>query len=312
MTEQSVDVYRFLLTNSNYSSSSFLAMNEAAQLNVGDKVMDKVFEKMMTKYTKIDFGDIPRTMGDFTKFKHYKVMVKCIDQLKLLHSMTNKLPEIDVIETTHDNIIELRALFQQAFKTNNGYGIILYNTMCLACFEGVSLLISTLVDFIKNGGDYDLVVMNNSKSREHLLIKNMVKFNTAVADGTIHKYLREVTPSNAMHESIGLALTGGAILGLLALAVRVVPAIIKQTIYYFYSAKQNISDSAKLQATFLETSIESLKTQEGAEKVIAKQEKWVKFFKSISNKFAVKMSRANKEAETQVEEDTVNVYEIDF
>ena len=96
---------------------------------------------------------------------------------------------------------------------------------------------------------------------------------------------------------------------LIVLASNIVP-FVREIIYWIFRTKAKISNAADLQAEFLQLNIEILKENDGNEKIIAKQEKWLKRFQNIAKAFALESDKAQKDAKKDMDSDKVDVSAI--
>lgn len=165
-----------------------IPLNEDAQLSAGSAVVDKMLDLTLSRYSKIDFGEIEKSRGDVTNCRMYKNLREAIDILCDIDMTTHKIPGAVVVSTALNNLLTLKNNFMYGFRTKNSLAIILYNTMYYSVVEATSYLIATSVDFAKNGNkmEYTAHEINN---RDVVLINNLNKFNQKVADGVVIKFI---------------------------------------------------------------------------------------------------------------------------
>lgn len=333
-----LDIIKFL--NENAMNINHNVLNESVQGNLSDAVLGKMFELTVGKYSKIDFSDIERSRGDITKIKYYTNLRECIDILLDIHSVSNKIPGILAVSMALSNMLNLKKPFEHAFRTKNNVAVIVYNTVMYSIMEATSYLIATSVDFAKNDSDTEFTVNIYTDSKQHMLIEQLVKFNKTIDDGSLLKFIKEtenITP-DSLHEStvantlidkgitkaielgtkawsnkgvrtgIKVAAASGAIIWV---ACNIVP-FIREMIYWIYKTRQKIADAAEIQAEFLETNIEILKSQdsENNQKIISKQEKHIKRFKTIAKTFSLESDKAQRDAKKEISDDKVDVSNI--
>lgn len=330
--KQQLDMFNFL--NENAMNMVGNVLNENRQSGLSDAVLGKMFELTVGKYSKIDFSVIERSRGDITKIKYYSNLRECIDILLDIHSVSDKIPDVLPVSMALSNMLSLKNSFERAFRTKNNVAIMIYNTIMYAIMEATSYLIATSVDFIKESNSDEYTVNLYIESKQHLLIEQLVKFNKTVDDGSILKFMKEsenvdalqestvsdailtatlnkvkkyATKENVVHMS-KIAIGTGAIIWL---ACNIIP-IIRELIYWIYRTKQKISDAAELQAEFLETNIEILKSQNNKDnqKIISKQEKAIKRFKTIAKTFSLESDKAQRDAKKEIMDDKVDVSNV--
>ena len=332
--ERELDVIRFL--NENATGITKNILDESVQTSVSDKVLGRIFELTVGKYSKIDFSAIERSRGDITKIKYYDNLRECIDILLDIHTTTDKIPGILTVSSALLNMLNLKQAFEHAFRTKNNIAIIVYNTIFYAIMEATSYLIATSVDFVKSDKDEEFTVNVYTDSKQHMLIEQLVKFNKTVDDGTLIKFIKESEnlDTEALNEGVtdelirqgisaagkflgnhkkGIIKAGVAIGGTAAfiwLACNIVP-FIRELIYWIYKTRQKISDAAELQAEFLEANIEILKQDaEKNKKIIAKQEKHIKRLRAISKLFSLESDKAQRDAKKEIDNDKVDASDI--
>ena len=333
-----LDIIRFL--NENAMGTHHNVLEESVQNGLSDAVLGKMFELTVGKYSKIDFSDIERSRGDITKIKYYANLRECIDILLDIHSVSDKIPGVLAVSVALSNMLNLKKAFEHAFRTKNNVAIIVYNTVMYSIMEATSYLIATSVDFVKSNSDTEFTVNVYTDSKQHMLIEQLVKFNKTVDDGSLIKFIKEsenITP-DSLHEStisgalidkgLGKAFetvgnlaskksvqTGAKIAvgtaAVIWVACNIVP-FIREMIYWIYRTRQKISDAAKLQAEFLETNIEILRSQnsDNNQKIISRQERHIKNFKSIAKVFSLESDKAQRDAKKEISDDKVDVSNI--
>ena len=333
-----LDIIRFL--NENALNINRNVLNESVQDSLSDAVLGKMFELTVGKYSKIDFSDIERSRGDITKIKYYANLRECIDILLDIHSISDKIPGVLAVSVALSNMLNLKKAFEHAFRTKNNVAIIVYNTVMYSIMEATSYLIATSVDFVKNDSDTEFTVNLYTDSKQHMLIDQLVKFNKTVDDGSLIKFIKETenVTSDSLHEAtvvntlidkglgkaistasnvlnkkgvktgIKVAIGTGA---LIWVACNIVP-FIREMIYWIYKTRQKISDAAEIQAEFLETNIEILKSRDAEknQKIISKQEKHIKRFRAIAKAFSIESDKAQRDAKKEISDDKVDVSNI--
>jgi hypothetical protein len=320
------DILTFV--NSNVSEDKQIHFFNESAVKLSDVILDRMFDSMVDRYNRIDFEDIPNSKGDITKFKYYKIMEECIQTMKEISQTTDHIPEVAILSESVENIKMLKKVFEDGFRTKNAYVIILYNIMVMAVFECTSVLIASVIDFIKQDEGYELSVVKYKSSKKMLIINSLSKFNESVKDGSLIKYIEKTTEpipeiqSQAMTESAILGLTGIKIGGVLYkvaviaaalwLGLRIIP-LLRELVYLFYNMKQRISDIARIQAEFLEANITVLRNRgddQRTAKVITKQERVVEWLMNLSRKFAVTYDSSEKQTKMQLDRERYDVGDV--
>lgn len=315
-------------------------MNEAAQTALTDKILDKMFVLTVGKYNKIDFSEITKSKGNIRRLRFYDNLNECINQLIDINTVNNKLPESIILSTALNNIDNLTRIFENGFKSKNNLAILIYNTVTYSLLEATSYVIASSISFVKGDNELEVSVIPGEKS---LLIDSLNKFNASVADGTIVKFItksKEVAEESMNESALGdflmntgtkvasrvlsgnhqpvspkvgkIFAAGVAIVGISALlyiGTRIIP-FIREMVYLIYKARHKLSETAAIQASFLNSNISVLQSKGFDDKVIARQEKWAKRLESLSKKFALDVDKANRDASNELKTEKIDVSDV--
>jgi len=292
----------------------------------------KLYELIEAKVTDIDFGEIPKSKGDITKIPNFMELVECTNTIHTILVQNKQSTEsTDTILNAIENMKVLKPEFEKAFVINCDIVVLLYNTMALSIVSAVSYLISTTIDFVRDPavGSYEISLQNTSKtkSKDHILYKNLKKFNKSCATGQMKKslidLLRATSGVNESGEVATLlseektAVTEEAFTAIVAAIagtatiialIGILLPIIQEVVCFFYCAKQSISDYFSIQSDVVRLNAENVKldmtkTPAEREKIYKKQVKIADSFKKISTKLSVKMKGSNKSAETMIDKE---------
>lgn len=342
-TVQRFELAKFISDNAYNINGNTL--NEAVQANMADAVLFKMFEMTIGKYNKIDFGDIERSRGNVTKTKFYKNLNECINTLIDIHTVTDKIPSILIVSDALANLLAMKNTFEYNFRIKNNCAIMVYNSIYYAIMEATSYIIATSIDFAKSENDstFDNVTIHGFDSKCSCLINALSAFNKCVADNSIMKFLKESAESSSkletQTESVG-SKVADVVLGFVTnnkdsikkygaiaataifsiyVASNIIP-IIREIIYWIFKARHKISEAAALQAKFLELNIESLEHLDKnavigrrkitTDKLITRQTRYAKMFRSIANKFALDSDKSDRDAKLDIKQDKVDVSNV--
>lgn len=297
-------------------------MNESGQVAVADAILDKMFQLTIFKYNKINFNDIETTRGDITRFKYYKELNGCIEKLMDIHKKANNLPSVVTIYTTLHNIKDMKNIFQYNFRIKNNCAIMIYNTMVYILMEAVSYTLAASIYFV-NENNVSVLKVNPTKS--DMLIDILNKFNVMIADGSIMRFIDKASEANTMNEASIYDLgnivkdfiinnkktiaTAGIIAAVLMTAINIIP-LLREAVYWIFKVKHNISEAARVQSEFFKLNIEKLSREDGTEVIVSKQEKYVKFFDSISKTFAIDGDKATRDTKHEIQTSKINVSNV--
>ena len=301
-------ITKILLENAKTFSErrEILALTEAEQNSINNNMVGQLFRSAMDK-SHIDFGSIPDSKGDITKFKGYKPMVESLALLKNIAKIDNtKIAEIDIIEKAISNIVACRDLFEKGFKLDKDVVVMQYNVLVCACIEATQITISSYLDYVKKIDKIDFVIINKNSNPGSLAIKNLEKFNNIVKSGDYSKVLNSIirNGNNGFTGVETVAIIGSTVLALIS-AVH----IMRELVYVFYSSRSNMSDHIKIQADLLElnklnveANAANLPANKKAE-IVKKQEKIINRLRTTSDKLKVEVAMAEKDAMKSINKD---------
>ena len=319
-------------TSDRRSMRLLLSLNEADQNQAMISLASKLYEKIIAKVDDIDFGTIPASKGDITKIGNFQEMRECIDTIaEILAHYKQDSTQLNTITKAIDNLKDSKSIWEKAYAVNCEFAITFYNTIALSIVSGVSLLISSCIDFIKEPGDQSFQVsfdkIGYSKTKDKLLFQNLEKFNASYAKGDIERLMSNIVKTNSslkestteyVEESVALlALIGVVGAGTLAVVLlTVVIPILHELTVLFYCTLQDISEFFEVQAKLLQFNAEQLKydytkTDSEVKKIYDKQMKIVDRFRKISDIFSIKMNKADKQARKEIQKDKVEKYTVD-
>lgn len=307
------------------NKTNFKLLDEANQLRVTDDALTSMMKFITDKYNSIDFSEIEKSAGSYTRFK-YAGMID--ENLEMLANIYKSAPEaeakkyIEVISacyTVREHLIINQTAYSTLYKQGNGLVQLMYTSLVAAIVYCIGTLVSNTIRFVTTEKDTDCEVLFDEipGSVKHIHIKNILAVSADI--GTFNKLLNELAkPSTrkGMNESISLAaviaavpggktalLAVGAVAAVIYLAPRVL-WLIREIIYSIYFTRVKVSDMLGMQADLIRTNIESLEAGRGNKKVIARQRKIADKLEKWKNKIAVKMDTVEqlKNAQTKKED----------
>lgn len=299
-------ITKILLENAKTFSErrEILALTEAEQNSINNNMVGQLFRSAMDK-SHIDFGSIPESKGDITKYKGYKPMVESLELLRNIAKIDNtKIMEIDIIEKSISNIIACRDLFERGFKLDKDFVVMQYNVLVCACIEATQITISSYLDYVKKIDKIDFVIINKNVNPGSLAISNLAKFNNIVKSGDYSKIMNSIIKSGNNNFTGAAAIVGGTVIALIATV-----NIMRELVYIFYSGRSNMSDHIKIQADLLElnklnieANAANLPANKKAE-IVRKQEKIINRLRTTSDKLKVEITLAEKDAMKSIKQD---------
>lgn len=186
---------------SNYNTKKkLLFCNEANKAANIEHIVTRLYEHIRSNSTGIDFGSIPKSKGNITKVENYDKMIDCINSIsELVTTYKDPTNTVQEIYTAINNIHNRERSFTKAFTLNIEFPIMIYNITVNAIVSAISLLISSSIEFIKNGHDSFSVSFDKIgyyKSKDHLMFEYLTQFNRNCNNGTIDKIINECIKNN--------------------------------------------------------------------------------------------------------------------
>lgn len=155
-----------------------IAMEAIATPDAG-MVMERLYKSMIGR-SGINFGKIPDSMGDLSRFFKYKSLA---ESLSLLHRQLDEynVLELAITQELHDNLIRCRDDFVYGFKADSQFLKTTYNSMVYSLCEMVNLCDVIYIDMLK--AQAEGVSFNYEGYKDLLLVQNVQKFNNMVKSG---------------------------------------------------------------------------------------------------------------------------------
>jgi hypothetical protein len=181
--------------------------SEVDQNQLLTALSSKLYDMIVAKVDKIDFGTIPKSRGDITRVDGFANTEECLRIMRQIVLEYKEDPAcVDTVITAISNLRDRKATFIKAFSLNMELPMILYNTMVLAIEESVSFLISVCIAYVKDPATQDMnsalnvVAYNNAKG--NLLFEQIMDFNAACANKQLDDLLKDVIKNgNAIKEA---------------------------------------------------------------------------------------------------------------
>lgn len=304
--EKAVNEYFDLSDKETFSYLS--TIEEADQSKMLVALTSKLYDHLIDKVDDIDFGDIPKSRGDITKLPNYDKVVDCISIIEqILISSNQDVAPIATIKATVGYLNQYKDTFVKGYQSNMELPMVIYNTAVLSIYSGISVLISSCIEFIKSpdntGFDIALDKVQLKKTKDSLLFKDLAQLNSSFEHGTLPKALDAVLKQNTKNfvGEIGTIAVGGAILGVI---LNIIP-ILRELTYFFYYSRTRVADyfdaqSALLQMNAYNLASKASNSDKDIKEIQSKQLKIADKFKKIANFISVKHSKA----EVSTEKDT--------
>ena len=270
---------------------------------------EKLFESIISR-SHIDFGDIPKSKGDITKYSGYKSMLDCLHSLlKVANEEKSKelTNAVNTVLTAIENIRALQNVYVKAYANKTDIAIIDYQTYVLTCVEATTTLISNYIDFIKTPSSNYVMELKNTKFRANALyLDQLERFNKVNVNGSYNKYISTVVQKGQENFLLDPAIIAGAAF-VSVIALSIIP-VTRELIYLYNETKRKLSDLFALQAYYLEMNKTALEynTEIKSDKkkvIIQKQDKIRKKFLYLSEKLRIADIKAEQTSKKRLETD---------
>lgn len=280
-----------------------LALTEAEVANASNDMVAKLFKSAIDK-SHVDFGDIPESKGDITKYKGYKTMSESLTYLRNIADKANiKIEELNVVEKAVANIIAYRDHFEKGFKLNKDFIILQYNSLVAMCVEATTILISSMIEYVKRVDKLEFEIVNTKISIGGVCIDNLEKFNKTVSSGDFSKVINSVIKSGSegFNGAAAAAITLATIGGVITLVT-----ILRESIFFFYNSRMKIADFLNTQALFLELNRNNLEANSAGipaakkNEIIKRQQALIVKLRKYADKVKVNDTTANNKVKTDI------------
>lgn len=281
------------------NKSDFIFLDEANQVQITDEALTGMMKFITDKYNSIDFSEIEKSAGDYTRFKYSKMLetnLRTLRDIYMVAAETDKGAEkyLEVIENCNKVIsllIGYRGGFTTLYKAGNGMVQLLYTSLIAGLIYCIGILVSNTIRFVTTEKDTDCEVLFDEipGTIRNCHIKNIQFAGKSVNDfrDYIDRSMMQLEKRSNVNESITLGATlVGIGIGLYMLPKVIV--LIREIIYSIYCTRTKISDMLAVQQDLIKTNIESLEAGRGDKKVIARQRRWAEWLEKWKNRFAMK------------------------
>ena len=285
------------------------SLEEADQSKILTALTSKLYDKIVEKVDDIDFGDIPKSRGDITKLPNYEKVIDCVNIIKdILINSHQDLESILILENTIRYLKEYKEIFIRGYQLNIEMPMVIYNTTVLSLYSGISVLISSCIEFIKStddtGFDIALDKVQLKKTKDSLLFRNLKMVNSTFENKMLPEALDALLKQNTKNLT-GSELFAGvtATAKIIAMVLFIVPAL-RELAYYFYYTRVKVSDYFDVQSALLQMNAYNLaakgsNNEKDIKEIQSKQLKIADLFKRISNALEVKKNKAEVAAEKE-------------
>ena len=182
------------------------AMEAIANPSAQATIMNKLFKETQ-KIDEIDFGKIPDSKGDITKYMYYDQLY---DSIELINELMkgNQTENITAMNKLHQILLNARADFVFGFKVNNYIVTSMYKVMVANLHEMIDICIVDVTEYIRNNLNMSMDKKTMKKVRWVTSnVKNFIKMYESGQWNTLIKYMR-TNASKKAYEAMALEAEG--------------------------------------------------------------------------------------------------------
>ena len=110
-------------------------------------LLDKLYKETQ-KIDGVDFGNIPDTRGDITKFRYYGQLNDCIELINEIVA-DDSTPNIQTMNRLQQILLDARSDFEFGFKADNYIITNMYKVMALSLFEIENVCIIDATEYLR-------------------------------------------------------------------------------------------------------------------------------------------------------------------
>lgn len=182
-----------------------VSLDEDDKSAVATALASALYDKIVKNVDKIDFGTIPKSMGDITKIDGYDNTVECLNIIKkLVIEYKESTDIVDTVINAIENVKGRKPLFMKGFALKSSLPMNVYNLITLSIEHSVSFLISVCIEYIKNADTktiniaLDKAAYNNA--HDNLLFEQLAIFNKSCGSGELDSCFTEILKAKPVKE----------------------------------------------------------------------------------------------------------------
>jgi hypothetical protein len=288
------------------------AVLEDAESPKTRKTMATLYQSIIDK-SHVDFGDIPKSRGNITKYSGYKTMIDTLAAIKELSTEDKAYEDLasyaNTVTKAIGNIATNATYYEKAYSKKVQVLVLEYNSFVYACVEATTALLFQIGDFVKTPSSQKLSVnLKNTKYRaDEFFLQQLKEFNKVVASGKYQTYLSTTLKSGQENMVLDAFAVGSiAIVGTVVFTI--VP-VTRRIIYAIQDLRGRLARDLELQAYFLELNKSNVQAREkvvGKEKtesILKKQEALRLKFLRLAEKLRVESVKAEEIGNRTVSEE---------
>ena len=191
---------------SNSATRKYLvSLDENEKTAVATSLAAALYDKIVKNVDKIDFGTIPKSMGDITRVDGFNNTVECLDIIKkLVIEYKQSTESVDTVINAIENIKGRKPAFMKGFSQKVDLIMNVYNLMVLSIEHSVSFLISVCIEYIKNteNGTIEMALdkVSYNNAHDNLVFEQLAIFNRSCGSGELDACFTELFKAKPVKE----------------------------------------------------------------------------------------------------------------
>ena len=186
---------------------TIIALEDAEQTQLLAALSSALYDKIVKKVDKIDFGSIPRSRGDITKVDGFENTMECLNIIRrLVIEYKGNTDIVDNVLTAVDNIRKRKGMFMKAYALNIEFPMVFYNLIVMAIEQSVSFLISTCIQYIKDPASQTMALaldkVSYNNSRDNMLYEQLIDFNKSAMGKEFDDVIENIIKNGKLNEGI--------------------------------------------------------------------------------------------------------------
>lgn len=197
LNDEDMLIREFFDLSHDRTRKTIVALEDGEREQLLTTLTSSLYDKMVSKVDKIDFGTIPQSKGDITRVEGFDNTMECLNIIKQIVTEYRENTEVvDNVITAVNNLKDRKGLFTKSFSMGMEFPIMTYNLIVLAIEQSVTFLISVCIQYIKDPETKDIkmsldqVAYNNTKS--NLIYEQLVAFNNSCANKDLDRAIEEI------------------------------------------------------------------------------------------------------------------------
>lgn len=275
------------------------------------RLVEQLYSDVM-KSSEIDFGKIPDSKGDLTKYRYYEPMVRSLEILnELVKTNGGQIITLNTANKLHMILLDARDDFVFGYKFDIDLIKYIYQNLVMALYELISCGISEVADFVRSANQITINATNKKTiKKSNRAVKSVNQFIKAYEAGQWSSVINNFKKnrSNFMGGAATESFSGSSIIAFLTAGVSTPIAVIlalitilfaiRGLVFLFYYGKTKIADYAKAQAELIKANIENDRDQ--SDTAVAKQQKMALKLESIAARLEGQRRRAEQAADKAI------------